>query len=453
MDETQPPSARLGRFVAELTAAAIPDRARRLAERCFLDTVGVTLAGAGTGAGRRAIAFAEAGGEGTTTIPGVERRAPEGAALLATGTAGHGLDYDDVSWGMDGHPSVTLVAPALAVGEARDATGQQLLTAFVAGFETECYLASAISPGHYERGWHATGTFGVFGAAAVACKLLGADAASTQQALAIAASGAAGLKRNFGSMTKPLHVGGAVQTGVRAARLAIAGFSADPAAIGGERGFWALYAGPEGVDSPAPLAPDRWALLEEGVHVKSFPCCYFTHTSIANAIALAERHELSPADVEGIEVVASQGGLDALAHDDPATGLEAKFSLPYTVATGLVEGAVTLASFEPAALESPAVQRVRDRVRYRVDPALAYDAHESTMLVETATDDYRRTLSDPPGTHESPLDRATLHAKYDRCAGRALPEPMVAESRALLEELRELGSTRALLATLRPGPR
>jgi 2-methylcitrate dehydratase PrpD len=307
MDETQPPSAQLGRFVAELTAAAIPDRALRLAERCFLDTIGVTLAGAETGAGRRAIAFAEAGGEGTTTIPGVARRAPEGAALLATGTAGHGLDYDDVSWGMDGHPSVTLVAPALAVGEALDATGQQLLTAFVAGFETECYLASAISPGHYERGWHATGTFGVFGAAAVACKLLDADAATTQQALAIAASGAAGIKRNFGSMTKPLHVGGAVQTGVRAARLAIAGFSADPAAIGGERGFWDLYAGPEGVGSPAPLAPDRWALLDEGVHVKSYPCCYFTHTSIANAIALAEQHELRPADVEGIEVVAGRG--------------------------------------------------------------------------------------------------------------------------------------------------
>lgn len=450
MNQRQLPSARLGRFIAELSAASIPDRGRRLAERCFLDTVGVTLAGAGTGAGRRAISFAEAGGEGTTTIPGGASRVPEGAALLAMGTAGHGLDYDDVSWGMDGHPSVTLVAPALAVGEARDATGQQLLTAFIAGFETECYLASAISPGHYERGWHATGTFGVFGAAAVACKLLDADPATTQQALAIAASGAAGLKRNFGSMTKPLHVGVAVQTGVRAARLAVAGFSADHAAIGGEGGFWELYAGPEGVGTPAPLAPERWALLEEGVHVKSYPCCYFTHTSIANAIEMAERHELQPGDIEGVEVVASQGALDALAHDDPATGLEAKFSLPYTVATGLVERAVTLASFEPPALKNPAVACVRDRVRYRVDPALAYDAHESSMLVETSTEEYSRSLQDPPGTHGSPLDRATLHAKYERCARRALPEPMVGESRALLDELRELGSTRALMATLEP---
>jgi len=450
MDETQLPSARLGQFVAGLSAASIPDRVRRLAERCFLDTVGVTLAGAGTGAGRQAIRFAEAGGEGTTTIPGVASRVTEGAALLAMGTAGHGLDYDDVSWGMDGHPSVTLVAPALVVGEAQDATGEQLMTAFIAGFETECYLASAISPGHYERGWHATGTFGVFGAAAVACKLLDADPATTQQALAIAASGAAGLKRNFGSMTKPLHVGGAVQTGVRAARLAVEGFSADRAAIGGEGGFFELYAGPEGVGTPASLPPDRWALLEEGVHVKSYPCCYFTHTSITNAIEMSERHELQPDDIEGIEVVVSQGAIDALAHDDPATGLEAKFSLPYTVATGLVERAVTLESFEPAVLQNPVVQRVRDHVRYRVDPALAYDAHESSMLVETATEEYSSSLQDPPGTHGSPLDRVKLHSKYERCARRALPERMVGESLALLDGLRELGSTRALMATLKP---
>jgi 2-methylcitrate dehydratase PrpD len=382
---------------------------------------------------------------GGTTLLGREGTAPRSAALLANGTAGHGLDYDDVSWGMDGHPSVTLVAPALAVGEAVDATGRELLTAFVAGFETECFLASAISPGHYERGWHATGTFGVFGAAAVAARLLGATATETRHALNVAASFPAGLKRNFGSMTKPLHVGGAVRAGVTAAALAVEGFTADDTAIGGERGFWELYAGGDGVEAPAPLPPDRWALLEDGVHVKKYPSCYFTHTAIASAVDVAAALDLSPGDVERVHVRASQGALDALAHDDPTTGLEAKFSLPYTVAAGLVRRTVDLAAFEDDAWSDPAVDAVRERVTYEADPDLHYDAHESHMRVETADAVHERTRADPPGTHEDPLDRAELREKYESCARRALPAPAVERTWAALDDLRSVESTASLL--------
>lgn len=229
-------SAALASFVAKLDDTAVPARATRLVERCFVDTVGVTLAGAQEGAGASAIALARAEGAGETTLLGREGTASRSAALLANGTAGHGLDFDDVSWGMGGYPSVTLVAPALAVGEQVDATGRDLVTAFVAGFETECYLASAISPGHYERGWHATATFGVFGSAVVAARLLGATQAETRHALNIAASLPAGLKRNFGSMTKPLQVGVAVRAGVTAAALAVEEFTADSAAIAASAG-------------------------------------------------------------------------------------------------------------------------------------------------------------------------------------------------------------------------
>ncbi|WP_276259090.1 MmgE/PrpD family protein [Haloglomus litoreum] len=439
------PSAALASFLTELQYAALPDRAVRLAERCFVDTVGVTLAGAQEGAGAAAHALARADGSGPATLLGREGTAPRSAALLANGTAGHGLDFDDVSWGMDGHPSVTLVAPALAVGETVDATGRELLTAFVAGFETECHLASAISPGHYERGWHATSTFGVFGAAAVAARLLGATEPETRHALNTAASFAAGLKRNFGSMTKPLHVGGAVRAGVTAATLAAEGFTADATTIGGDRGFWDLYAGSDGVGDPAPLPPDRWALLEDGVHVKKYPSCYFTHTSIANAVDLAATHDLAPGDIERVHVRASQGALDALAHDDPTTGLEAKFSLSYTVAAGLVRGEAGLAAFEDDAWTDPAVDAVRKRVTYEADPDLHYDAHESHMRIETAGAVHERTRTDPPGTHEDPLDRAELREKYETCARRALPEPAVERTWAALDDLRSVGSTATLL--------
>ena len=150
MAQREPPdSAALGAFISELPFENVPDAAVRLAERCFVDTVGVTLAGAMEGAGATAAAIAEGG---STTLFGRKNTATLADAALVNGTAGHGLDFDDVSWGMDGHPSVTLVAPALTVGERVDATGRELLTSFVACFLTHCALASPTSPVHSARG-------------------------------------------------------------------------------------------------------------------------------------------------------------------------------------------------------------------------------------------------------------------------------------------------------------
>lgn len=441
------PTGEIASFVAELSFGDVPERVVRLAERCFVDTVGVTLAGAQAGAGRTAAAIAE---PGETTLIGRDGTASLSSALLANGTAGHGLDFDDVSWGMDGHPSVTLVAPALAVGERTDATGRGLLTAFVAGFETECAIAAPISPGHYERGWHPTATFGVFGAAAVATSLFDCSAEQTRHALNIAASMSAGLKRNFGTMTKPLHAGGAVRSGVTAARLAREGFTADSAAVAGEDGFWELYAGDGGV---APTdrheLGSEWALDSAGIHVKKYPCCYFTHTSIANVVDIVSERDLAPDDIESIDVLASKGAVDALAHDDPETGLEAKFSMPYTVAYGAVNRQVGLAAFEPEALDDPAVGAVRERVSLDPDPELQYDAHESRLRLETVDGEvYERVREDPPGTHDNPLSSAELREKYEMCAGRALPEPDVRATWEALDSLREQSSTRELLERL-----
>lgn len=443
----RPDSAALGTFVSELTFEDVPDDAVRLAERCFVDTVGVTLAGTVEGAGAATARIAE---DGSTTLLGRDGAATLADGALVNGTAGHGLDFDDVSWGMDGHPSVTLVAPALAVGERVDASGSELLTAFVAGFETECALAAPITPGHYERGWHATATFGTFGAAAVTASLLELDAESTQHALCIAASMPAGLKRNFGTMTKPLHVGQAVRSGVTAGLLAADGFTADTSAIAGDDGFWELYAGDGGVDRDRSLRlGERWALLEDGVHIKKYPCCYFTHTSIANAIDLVTEFDIRPDEVERIEVHASGGAVDALAHDDPETGLEAKFSMPHTVAWAVVHRRVGLAAFEESALDETAVGTLRSRVSLSVDPELHYDSHESRMRLETTTGTvHERVRKNPPGTHANPLSLGELRTKYEMCAERALDAAAVEDSWDALENLRAQSSTRALLNTL-----
>lgn len=413
-----PMDVELAAFVADLSYDDLPETAVRAAERVFVDTVGVTVAGAAEGAGRTAVDLATAISGGDATLVGSDSTASVTDAAFANATAGHGLDFDDVTWGV-WHPSVPLVAPILALAEHEESSGREAVAAYVAGYETQVYLAEALLPAHYERGWHATATFGTFGAAAAAAVLLDLDRERTRHALNVAASMPAGLKRNFGTMTKPMHAGQAARSGVTAGLLAADGFTAADDAVGGERGFCDLYAGdadPALDDLPA--LDDRWALLEDGIQVKKYPCCYFTHPAIAGAQALVAEHGIEPGDVERIEVTASQGAADALHYEDPDTGLEGKFSMEYVVACAVARDRVGLAAFDDENVDDPTVQRVRERVDFRVDPDLEYDPYHTTVRVETADGAAERVQEKPPGTPADPLTDEELEAKFRMCVGR-----------------------------------
>ena len=414
------PETELSEFAATLTFAEIPENAQETIRRAFFDTIGVTLAGAGEDANEAVFAstFNQADTGDIATMLGLTAGSAAERALR-TGTASHALDYDDLSWAMDGHPSVTLIPSLLAVAGERGASGKALITAYAAGFEVECALAQPISPDHYEVGWHATATFGAFGAAVAAATLLDLDSAATRNALNIAASTPAGLKRNFGSMTKPLHAGLCTRSGVTAALLAENGFTADTTAVSGDGGFWDLY-GPDKMDRFV-FDPDRWALTTEGIHVKYYPCCYFTHTSIAATQALVSEQDIDSESVEQIEVRAAQGAADALHHSDPETGLEGKFSMEYAVASGAVRDRVGLDTFDDDVINDPSVQRVRERVNFRVDETLHYDSHEAVVKIETTNGTYECRQENPPGTHDNPLTEAELREKFEECADRAIP--------------------------------
>ncbi|MCL7418603.1 MAG: MmgE/PrpD family protein, partial [Halalkalicoccus sp.] len=249
----------------------------------------------------------------------------------------------------------------------------------------------------------------------VAAWLLDLAPEETRNALCIAASTPAGLKRNFGSMTKPLHAGFAARSGLTAALLARDGVTADAEAIGGEGGFLDLYGRPHEVE------PSEGRYIDErGIHTKAYPCCYFTHTAIAATQSLAAEHGISPPEVEAIAVEASRGAADALAHSDPETGLEAKFSMEYAVASALARDRVDLATFEEPALSDPAVHRLREQVSFRADPDLAYDTHTATVRIESSAGSVERRQENPPGTHEDPLSESRRRAKFLDCATRTL---------------------------------
>lgn len=449
------PERRLAAFVADTEYADLPQNVPETVTRAVVDTVSVTLAGAVEGAGETAgrSAGVDAEAADPATLLGVTGDDDPAATALRVGTAAHALDYDDLSWALDGHPSVTLVPPVFALAEETGASGRDLITAFAVGFEVECAIAEPISPAHYEAGWHATATFGAFGATAAAASLLESDAETTERALAVAASMPAGTKRNFGSMTKPLHAGLCCRSGVTAATLAEEGLTATRTAVSGDQGFWDLYdprPDADGADRDArdvfAFDPDGdWAIETEGIHAKAYPCCYFTHTSIAATADIVDGG-VAPEDIERIEVRAAGGAGDALAYSDPETGLEAKFSMEHAVACAAVRDRVDLAAFEADALADPAITAVRERIDFAVDESLPYDSHEATVRVETVDGNvHERRRTNPPGVHSDPLTPAKRREKFLECAERAVSE---GEAERLYERLRELPKLEDVAATV-----
>jgi 2-methylcitrate dehydratase PrpD len=285
---------------------------------------------------------------GICTIFGTAQRTSALDATFINGTASHALDYDDFSQPMGGHQSAPLVAPLMALAEERGASGLELLQSYVVGIETEIRLARAVNFYHYDKGWHPTATLGVFGAAAAAGHLLKLDAKKQAIALAIAASFASGIKANFGTMVKPLHVGQCARNGLLAVLIADAGYDANPEALEHHQGFFNAFNGKGNYD--ASLIFENRAnpleVLSPSMGLKQFACCGSTHPAVTMALQLRQQETFSPQDIEKVDIMPHRRRLPHTNNPDPQTPLAAKFSVQYAVARALVDGAVRLDDFE-----------------------------------------------------------------------------------------------------------
>lgn len=433
------PAATLGRFVADLDFATIPEAGVDQAERCFLDTVGVAVAGSQAAAGSIAAeTMADLQGTGgPATLVGRGTDAAVLDAAFVNAAAGHSLDFDDTLSVIHTHVSLPLVAAILAAGQATDADGADAIAAYVAGFETDVYVARPFIASHYERGWHATSTIGVFGTTAAAASLWDLSAKETATALEMAASFASGLKKNFGSTTKPIHPAHAVRSGLTAAALARNGATATEAALGMDRGFYDLYG--EGTDPDPEAFPrlgGRWAIVEDGIDVKKYPCCHFTHTTIAATESLLAEHGFGADDVESVEVQGSSVARETVAHDEPTSGLQGKFSMPYCVAAAIARDRVGIDAFTDAAVTEASAQALLSRVTYGVDESLPSGAHAATVTITLRDGEtVEKFREHPPGTNDNPLSEAELREKFRHCAGRVYDDDTV---KTLADRLRDL---------------
>ena len=441
----------LGARIQAIDFAALPDALVGWAKIGILDTVGVTLAGAPEPCARIAARVLGAT-PGPALIFGTRLGAAPPDAALINGTAAHALDFDDCSNTLGGHPSAPMLPALFALAEGRPVSGADLIAAYVAGFETETRIARAVNFHHYEKGWHPTATLGTFGAAAASAHLLRLTPAQTATALAIAASFASGIKANFGTMTKPLHVGHCARNGLTAALLAAEGFTASHDVFDHAQGFFLVFNGAGNFDPDAVLRD--WAapfdILHPGLAIKQYPCCGSTHPAIDAALALRAAHGLTAGQIEHVTSWTHPRRLAHTNRPQPGSALDAKFSVQYCLARALAEGRVVLSHFMGDAYADPAIRALMQRIEAAPHPAMAMaDTAHFGAEVRVLTKDGRslaQQVDRPLGrTAENPLPAAILEAKFLDCAGRSLrPDAAV----GVLDLLRRL-DTLADVAVLR----
>jgi 2-methylcitrate dehydratase PrpD len=421
---------------------AVATRASLLA----LDTLGSCLASSREDFGRAVTRAAkQLGGAPESTLVGSKARVGAPAAVLANGTLAHGLDFDDTREDAIVHTGCVAVPTALAVGEALGASGRAVLEAMITGVEVMCRIGLAVPGRFHARHYHPTALTGSFAAAAVAGRLHGLTEDQQVHAFGLCGSQAAGIIEYLadGSWTKRLHPGWAAHAGVTAAVLARAGFTGPETVFEGAHGFYAAFAGghePARLEALLATLGRTWEL--SALTFKPYPCGSIAHPYMDCALRLRERHRLCPEQIAEVRCRTAEGPLPRLweplaAKQRPQNGYAAKFSLPYLLASILVNGRVTLADFTDEAARSEAVGRVAARVFYDVDRTIDYPrhfiGHVAVRLIDGTQLEERQ--DHPRGGPDFPMTREELTAKFRGNAVLAIPEAQAARVVELVDAL------------------
>lgn len=439
------PTSRIAQWVASLPRQRTRE-VQSLAVDGIRDLIGCMIAGTLEPPSQKAIRVALAWGRGSSSIAGIDHTVSAPASAFANGTAAHVLDFDDSFAPLTGHPSAPIVPALLALGEELGSSGAAILDAYVVGIEVLATIARVANPSHYAMGWHSTATIGRIGSAAACARLLGLDAAQTTAAISIAMSSSAGTRLQLGSPMKSVHAGFAARDAVIAARLAAEGMTGGSEVLAGERGFQGLYtmshAGEEAFTVPGEGEP--LAIVSPGITFKPYPTCGSTHRSLDALLFLKTEHRFSGDDVDSAVLSIPALNVKNLIYDRPASGLEAKFSMPYCAALALEQGSLRLGDFDDAAIERPRIQALMPRIVMETTPGsehtekdyLDLPAHTTVRLKDGSTLSDERYVR--RGSLSSPMSDQEHAGKFRDCAGRVFGH---SETERLLELISNLPVT------------
>ena len=453
-------------FIERVGFDDLPDEALRIGRRCVLDGLGLFVAGAAEDSLRILIEEArEQGGRADALLLGAgDLKVPAPMAARVLGTAGHAHDWDDTQvsrdprhqYGLLTHPTIPPLVAALAVGQRQGgASGRDLMLAFLAGFEVESKISEWMLPEHYRRGFHSSGTVGTFGAAVAAAKLLGLSGEKLACTLGIAASMASGIRVNFGTMTKPLHVGRAAENGVTAALLAARGFTADPNGLDGPWGFFSVHGGGVSEDKTTEGFGNTWSIVEPGVSIKPYPSGILTHQSMDAMLRLVREHDLAPEQIEKIAVFAGGNILKPIRYPIASNHLEAKFCMPALLAMIVLRRQAGRLEFSDAFVASDAMQTMQRRIRTEIDPAIETQGTDRIRSrIELTTRDGRRLVAWADeryrGGPDNPMSDADLEAKFRACTDGLLDEARQAGIIETVQRVETLADATRLAELIQP---
>lgn len=415
--DPQQPTVVFSTFIAQSRGAALPAHVERAANRAFTNWMACALGGARDSITETTlrVAVGLSGRDDASAIGRSEKLDVVNAALV-NAVAANALDYDDMHAPTLIHPTVPVVASALALGEHRGISGRVLLNAITAGIEVECRLGLVLFPAHYDAGWHITATLGTLGACAAACVVIGLDRERTQHALGIAATQAGGLRAMLSNSCKSFNIGKAASSGVLAALLAEAGLDSEREVLEARHGLFDVFGKPHDAEQLTRDLGKRYLLPD--VSLKPYPCGVVVHPLIDACIAVASART-GTSNIRRVSARVHPRAVELADRRHPANALEGRYSLQHAAALALTQRAAGLSTFENADVNDRELARLRERITLESDPRL--NASQARVQVEVADGERLDAAVDQPsGSPERPLSDAQLRSKFMDLATRTL---------------------------------
>ena len=454
----------VGKFVVETRYEDVPAEVIELGKKSILDGLGLALAGSRAQTGEICRQYLErlgvCGGKATVTGSGL-KTSPRFAALT-NGVSIHADDFDDTQlsaakdrvYGLLVHPTVPVLPAVLALAEGKGVSGKEFMLAYHLGVEVECKIAEAISPRHYQDGFHSTGTCGPFGSAAACAKLLRFDVTKTLNSFGLAASLSGGLRENFGTMTKPFQAGHAAESGVVSTELVALGWDAAQQILEAERGFFHAFGGTYDPGAIMDRLGKPWTFASPGISLKPYPSGSLTHPAMTELARLIAANNIQAAQVEKVYIGANHNMTTTLLHHQPKTGLEAKFSMEFCLAILLLRGEAGLTEFTDQIVQRADVQDMIRRINFYVDPEAekaGYDKMTSLLKIHLKNGQVIAGRADfGKGSPADPMTFEEAATKFRGCAEYAewpkAKSEKIIDFVKTLESVPDLGALSPLLS-------
>jgi len=458
----------VGKFVLETRYEDVPAEVLELGKKSILDGLGLALAGSRAQSGAICRQYLEHLGVcgGKATVAGSALKTSPRFAAWTNGVSIHADDFDDTQlsaakdrvYGLLVHPTVPVLPAIFALAEGRSVSGKEFMLAYHLGVEVECKIAEAISPRHYQDGFHSTGTCGPFGSVAACAKLFRFDLTKTLNSFGLVASQSGGLRENFGTMTKPFQAGHAAESGVASAELVALGWDAAQQILEAERGFFHAFGGTFDPGAIMDRLGKPWTFVSPGISLKPYPSGSLSHPAMTELARLISANNIQAAQVEKVDIGANHNMTTTLLHHQPKTGLEAKFSMEFCLAILLVRGKAGLSEFSDQIVQRADVQEMLRRVNFYVDPEAEKAGYDKmTSLLKIHLKDGRVISGRADFGKGSPADPMTFEEaamKFRGCAEYA--EWPIAKTEKIIDFVKTLESvpdvtTLSRLLTLEKG--